>query len=70
MMICPICGQGEILKLKFRALPEILWFCSECDATWLRGDDIGKVPFVDFGDYMASKGVAPPWGEFETLPPD
>lgn len=54
-MICSRCEQGEILEISINELNVKSFLCDECEAMWFNFEDIGKVPFVDFGTYMISK---------------
>ena len=56
-MICSRCEQGEILEISINELNVKSFLCDECEAMWFNFEDIGKVPFVDFGTYMISKNL-------------
>jgi hypothetical protein len=62
-MLCPRCEQGEITKAKIRKTGKDIYVCQECEATWFSKEEIGLIPFVDFGTYMEANGFAPLWDE-------
>lgn len=62
-MLCPRCEQGEIAKASVRKTGVRLFVCQECEAAWFSPDEIGAVPFVDFGTYMEEQELPPLWEE-------
>jgi hypothetical protein len=48
-MLCPRCGQGDVVKARIMAGDTCLFVCQECEATWFLYEDIGVKSFVDFG---------------------
>jgi len=64
-MLCPRCEQDDIAEAKIRKMGSVLFVCQECEATWFSREEIGVVPFVDFGTHMESIGLAPLWDELE-----
>lgn len=62
-MLCPRCGQGDIAKATVTKTGKEIYVCGECEATWFAIEDIGQVPFVDFGIYMEEMGLSPLWDE-------
>lgn len=62
-MICPRCEQGSILTATISVTSKTIYVCEECEATWFRKSDIGKVQFEDFGTYMESINLPPLWTE-------
>lgn len=67
-MLCPRCGQGDVVKAKIIGSDTCLFVCEECEASWLLCEDIGVKGFVDFGTYMESFGLKPQWNEVEIIP--
>lgn len=62
-MLCPRCGQGNVVDAQIRKTGLLVYVCHECEASWFSKNDIGKKPFVDFGTYMESVGLQPVWTE-------
>lgn len=55
---CPRCKQGKELHKVFQnQLRQILYICSECDATWEREEDILGGMYFDRGNYYAERGI-------------
>lgn len=51
-MLCPRCGQGDIVKAKIIADDTCLFVCQECEASWFLYEDIGVRAFFDYGTYI------------------
>lgn len=62
-MLCPRCKQGDIAKAQIKMTGVNIYVCQECEAAWFSPNEIGLVPFVDFGTYMEKIGRPPIWEE-------
>lgn len=67
-MICPRCGQGNVLAVRLTALDRAGFLCDECEALWLSTSTVGPRGFVDFGTYMKAHGRSGLWSEIEVVP--
>jgi hypothetical protein len=66
-MRCQRCGQGVVLEVRLNSLSEVAYLCDECEALWLRREQIGPEGFVDFSTYMESHGRPGLWSEITVL---
>ncbi len=64
-IICPRCGQGEVLNFIVKQNKVSLWLCDECDATWFSKDNITTGPFEDFSTVMKGYGIESIWDNLE-----
>ncbi len=39
-MVCPKCGEGNIIKIKFKKSGKIAFLCDFCDELWFEGEHI------------------------------
>jgi len=62
-MWCPRCNQGFIREVHINALDVDGFLCEECDALWLRRDQIDPGSFVDFTTFMEGRGLKGLWSE-------
>lgn len=62
-MKCPRCAQGDVIKAELKKSRQEIFVCTECEATWFSINDIGVLPFIDFGTYMERNGLSPLWNE-------
>lgn len=62
-MKCPRCEQGDVVKAELKKSRQEIFVCTECEATWFSINDIGVLPFIDFGTHMESRGLSPLWNE-------
>ena len=53
-MLCPECGQDDLVRSRVVATGEIVEVCPECDA--LR--DVASDTWHELDDYLATRGVA------------
>lgn len=66
-MICPRCGQDELVKARIKKSGILIYICPECDATWQSNFDINPGNFLDYGSYMESIGLSKLWDELEVI---
>lgn len=64
-MLCLRCRQGDVVKAEVKKTRQEIFVCTECEATWFSINDIGILPFIDFGTYMESSGLSPLWNELK-----
>ena len=64
-MICPICEQGGILKVKNKKNGEILYICEECDSIWTK--EISDEYISTFENYSKSNNITNSWSEIEII---
>lgn len=57
---CPRCGQDWLLDVRLAHLAQDAVLCPECDALWLRSEEVGANTFRDYGTYMVEHGRAEP----------
>ena len=62
-MKCPRCEQDDVIKAEIKKSMQEIFVCTECEATWFSINDIGVLPFIDFGTHMDSSGLSPLWNE-------
>jgi hypothetical protein len=72
-MLCPRCkpgGGGRICRLWVEALRQNVYVCDECDALWMRLEDVQTEPFEDYSTFMRSRGLEPSWDNLVPIGPD
>jgi len=57
---CPRCGQDWLLHVRLLHLGRDAVLCPECDALWLRIEEVGANTFRDYGTYMVEQGRTEP----------
>jgi hypothetical protein len=64
---CPRCGQDYLQRVELVALGRTAIHCPECDALWLKPEDVGPptpggygVTWFDYGTYMQGAGRQSP----------
>lgn len=62
---CPRCGQAWLVRVRLIHLSRDAILCPECDALWLRSEDVGSTPFEDYGTFMIRHGREEPENENE-----
>ncbi len=56
--ICPCCdGQGLIKHILVKPLNLEGYLCDECNAFWLKKEDISEEVFLEYGPYVKEKGL-------------
>lgn len=54
--ICPRCdGQGLLDHIRLNSLNLEGYLCDECDAFWVKGEEITKETFKDFSTFLEEK---------------
>jgi hypothetical protein len=66
-MPCPRCGQDWLYDVRLIHLEQDAVLCPECDALWLRIEEIGVDTFRDYGTYMMDHGRGEPEAPGELL---
>lgn len=62
--LCPRCDfQGILFDATVVATGEKVVVCDECEALWLRGDDVSTARFTDMGSHLESQGLYGGWKE-------
>lgn len=64
-MICPICEQGEILKVKNKKSNDIFYICEECDSIWTK--EISDEYISIFENYSERNNITNSWSEIEII---
>lgn len=64
---CPRCGQDWLLDVRLVHLEQDAVLCPECDALWLRADEVASNNFHDYGTYMIEHGRPEPEDQGELL---
>jgi len=60
---CPECNQGWLHAVVIRALNQNAYICDECEATWLKRNEIGVLRPVSFTLFMQNLGLNGLWSE-------
>jgi uncharacterized Zn finger protein len=60
-MLCPRCGQGQVVIKRVHSTGEVIRICDECEAVWPAGIDIGVERFIQFDRYMSERGLDAEW---------
>lgn len=66
-VMCPGCGQGQVVPVRVKSTRIPLFVCEECETTWFRAEEIGHSRPFNFMDYMESQGLKGLWSELERL---
>ena len=57
-MLCPRCdGQGSIYLAEIVDLKIDLFICDECEACWIKKEDIGTRNFTDLPTFLEKYGI-------------
>ena len=67
LMYCPRCEQGLVVLALIRKTGEPICICDECDAVWVNSENIQKVNFIDYTEFMSERNLDPLWNELEIL---
>ena len=58
--LCPRCEQGHDLhRVYIEGIPQPVFVCHECDATYEKEEDISESLFEDFSRWAEAKGLDP-----------
>lgn len=60
---CPGCGQGWVIHAYVPSLNREVFICEECETTWMKYDDIGVQPPLNFVNFMREHGLKGLWTE-------
>jgi len=57
-IICPQCDeQGFVRRIRIIPLKTEAFLCDECDAFWLKKEDISLEKLMDFTTFLESRGL-------------
>ena len=76
MLICPYCGQGQVLRVRLKpdigiySDSQIVRFCDECDTLWKENEAISKHTGTTFRVLakMLSISETSLWNDMEIIP--
>lgn len=55
-VVCPRCdGNGFVYKARLAEVDLILYVCDECEATWVKSEQIGIDPFKDLSTLIEER---------------
>jgi len=64
---CPRCTQDWLQDVRLVHLEQDAVFCPECDALWLKADEVAAGTFRDYGTFMIEHGRPQPHAQGELL---
>ena len=77
MLICPYCGQGQVLRVRLKpdigiySGSQIVRFCDECDTVWKENETISERTGTAF--HLLAKMLSIPetdlWKDMEIIDP-
>ncbi len=76
MLICPYCGQGQVLRVRLKpdigiySDSQIVRFCDECDTVWKENETISERTGTTFHQLakMLSISETSLWNDMEIIP--
>ena len=60
-VVCPMCGQGEVVPVQIAATRESIRICDECDTIWNRAGDVTADNASGFEDLMKARALPALW---------
>ena len=64
-MICPICEQGGILKVRNKTNGDVFFICEECDSIWTK--IVSEEYISTFENYAKTNNIANSWSEIDII---
>ena len=66
-LICPVCGQDYIKRVKITPLQQVVLVCEECRSLWELAIPIRTDTRIFYADYMRLYNLAASWRYVEVI---